>query len=121
MNFIIDYKGLTAYLKIKKYKDFHKGGSVLKGNTIDDIEYFKMDKSKITMDSIIHFNRPFLVDSVGNDLTVAVLTKRKYKNPDGRIVKFKHIQTVINDCSDLYGSSINGYWIIPDKFILPVT
>ena len=120
MNFIIDYKGLTAYLKTKKYKDFHKGGSVLKATAMDDIEFFKMDKSKITMDCFINYKRPFLVDSVGNDLTVAMLTKRKYKNPDGRLVRFKHLHTVISDCSELYGSCINGYWIIPDKFILPV-
>ena len=120
MNFIIDYKGLTAYLKTKKYKDFHKDGSVLKATAMDDIEFFKIDKSKITFDCIIDYNRPFLVDSVGNDLTVAMLTKRKYKNPDGRLVRFKHLQTVINDCSELYGSCINGYWVIPDKFILSV-
>ena len=118
--FIIDIKGLKEYLKTKKYKDFHKGGSVLQANIIEDIERFKMDKSKITLDSVIYFNRPFLVDSVGNDLTVAVLTKRKYKNPDGRVVGFKHLQTVIDDCEKIYGSCINGCWIIPDKFILPI-
>ena len=118
MNFIIDYKGLRKYLENKKYKDFHDG-TVIEGNAMDDIEFFKMDKSKITLDSVIFYNRPFLVDSIGNDLTVAMLTRRKYKNPTGRLVRFKHLKTVINDCTELYGCCVSGYWIIPSEFILP--
>ena len=88
------------------------------GHSIMDIEYFKMDKSKIIFDTIIDFGMPFLVDAVGNDISVVVLTKRKYKLPTGRAINAKFDRTLIDDCRMLYGTPLNGYWVIPERFLI---
>ena len=88
------------------------------GHSIDDIEFFKMDKSKITLDTVIDYGTPFLVDAIGNDLSIIVQTKKKYKLPNnGRAIKGKFDRTLIDDCRKLYGTPLNGYWIIPQRFL----
>ena len=119
----IKYKELTDYLKTLKYDDFQRIWNrgvdvpIKKGYSIFDIEFFKMDKSKITLDKVIYFGSPFLVDAVGNDLSIVIQTKRKYKLPTGRAVNAKFDRTLISDCRALYGTPLNGYWIIPERFL----
>ena len=123
MKFIIKYKELTDYLKTLKNKDFQRNWNknpdapMKEGHSIEDITFFKMDKSKITLDTLIDYGTPFLVDALGNDLSIIVQTKRKYKLPTGRTVRGKFDRTIINDCRKLYGTPLNGYWIIPYRFL----
>jgi hypothetical protein len=123
MKYKIKYKELTEYLKTLKESDFQRNrhnpdAAMKEGHSIDDIIFFKMDKSKITLDTVIDYGAPFLVDALGNDLSIIIQTKRKYKLPNGRAVKGKFDRTLINDCRKLYGTPLNGYWIIPDRFLI---
>jgi hypothetical protein len=118
------YKELTDYLKTLEDKDFQRNWNknpdapMKEGHSILDIEFFKIDKSEITLDTFIDFGTPFLVDAIGNDLSVVIQTKRKYKIPaTGRAVNAKFDRTLISDCRELYGTPLNGYWIIPDQFL----
>ena len=90
---------------------------LIEGNSISDIEYFKKDKSKIPLEKVIQYGEPFLVDALGNDLSIVILSKRKYRLPDGRVIKAKFVTTIIEDCRSVYGSPLNGYWKIPSQFI----
>jgi hypothetical protein len=123
MGYEIKYKELTDYLKTLTKDDFNtswrnnKNAPMKKGVSISDIIFFKMDKSEITLDTLIDYGTPFLVDALGNDLSILVQTRRKYKLPNGRAVEAKYDRTLIDDCRELYGTSLNGYWIIPDRFL----
>ena len=119
MNYIIDYEGLKRFIKTLTYETINNGG-LIKAHTRNDIDFFYKtdeDKSKITLNQVIEYNQPFLVDAIGNDLSVCILTKRKYKLPTGRIVKMKFDKTIIDDCRKIFGSPINNYFVIPDRFI----
>jgi len=124
MKIEIKYKELTEYLKTLDEKDFQNSWDkntdalIKEGHSIDDIIFFKMDKSKITSDTVINHGTPFLVDALGNDLSIIIKTKRKYKLPNGRLIKGKFVCTLINNCKKLYGTPLNGLWIIPDRFLL---
>ena len=123
MKYEIKYKELTDYLKTLKDEDFQRNwnknpdATMKEGHSIMDIEFFKMDKSKITLDTLIDYGTPFLVDAVGNDLSIIILSKRKYKLPTGRAVNAKFDRTLISDCRALYGTPLKGYWIIPQRFL----
>ena len=123
MKYEIKYEELTDYLKTLSDKDFQRNWNknpdapMKEGHSISDIEYFKMDKSKIPLDTVIDLGTPFLVDAIGNDLSIIILTKRKYKLPTGRAVNAKFDRTLISDCRKLYGTPLNGYWIIPKQFL----
>ena len=122
MKYKIKYKELTAYLKTLMDKDFQRNRNenpdapMKEPHTILDIEFFKMDKSTISLDTLIDFGTPFLVDAVGNDLSIVELTKKKYKLPTGRAINAKFVRTLIYDCRAIYGTPLNGYWIIPSRF-----
>lgn len=124
MKYKIKYKELTEYLKTLSKTDFQRNWNknpdapMKEGHSIMDIEYSKMDKSKITIETVIDFGMPFLVDAVGNDISVVVLTKRKYKLPTGRAINAKFDRTLIDDCRMLYGTPLNGYWVIPERFLI---
>lgn len=113
---MIDYKKLEKYLKSLTYKDFVNikmdSSKVKEAHTVDDILRFGYS-GKIEKETIVNFGEYFLVDILGNDLTVVQLTKRKYKTPNDRLVKAKIIKTIIEDCKQQYGSCINGYFHIP--------
>lgn len=120
----IKYKELSEYLSKLKREDFDRDGYndntnhlMKKGFAMDDIEFFKKDISKIPKEQIIDYGMPFLVDAIGNDLSVCTLQKRKFKLPTGRLVRMKLRETVIHDCHKNYGTALNGYWIIPSEFI----
>ena len=123
MKYEIKYNELTEYLKTLKDSDFqinwnkNPDAPMKEGHSIEDIIFFKMDKSKITLDTLIDYGTPFLVDAIGNDLSIIVQTKKKYRLPNGRAVKGRFDRTLISDCRKLYGTPLNGYWIIPDRFL----
>jgi len=114
----IDYQGLTNYLKTLKYTDFQEGGIIKHANLIDDIENFKLDKSKLDFDAVINYGDYFLVDAIGNDLSVCKKTKKKYKLLTGRVVSMKLEKVLIVNCHEIYGSAINGIWAIPQQFYI---
>lgn len=123
MKYEIKYKELTEYLKTLSESDFQRNwnknpdAKIKEGHSISDIEYFNIDKSKITLDTVIDFGMPFLVDAIGNDISIVVLTKRKYKLPTGRAINAKFDRTLIDDCRMIYGTPLNGYWVIPERFL----
>jgi len=119
MKFKIKYKELEAFLRTLSYRSI-KDGALTKAHSRYDIDYFyktDKDKSEITLDQVIEYGMPFLVDAIGNDLSVCILTRRKYKLPTGRVVSMKLEKTVIDDCRTTFGSPLNCYWVIPDRFI----
>jgi hypothetical protein len=122
----IDYKGLEDYLKTLDRKeiegDFNKpeNPKLIEGHSILDIDYFKIDINKYKPESIIQYGEPFLVDAIGNDLSIVILSRRKYKLPTGRAINAKFVTTIIDDCRAIYGTPLNGYWKIPSHFIKPI-
>jgi hypothetical protein len=119
----IDYKGLENYLKSLKYSEIEtncnkpENAKLIEGHSIYDIEYFNMDKSKIPVEKIINYGQPFLLDALGNDLSIVILSRKGYKLPNGRVINAKYVKTIIKDCRFIYGTPLNGYWIIPNQFI----
>lgn len=119
MNYKIDYKGLREFLETLTYQSI-KDGALVKAHARNDIDFFYKtdeDKRKITLNQVIEYGQPFLVDAIGNDLTICILTKRKYKLPTGRVVRMKLDRTIIDDCRTVFGSPVNNYYVIPDQFI----
>ena len=118
----IDYTGLTKFLKSLKLKDFeqynNKVCKIEQGYSVNEIELHKMDKTMIRYSQVINNNDYFLVDALGNDLSIIILTRKKYKLPSGRVILGKFHKTIISDCREQYGSPLNGYWKIPDKFLI---
>jgi len=128
MEYTIDFEGLKHYLENinadvfeqtegRNCNDSVVKGFVKKAKTINEINHFKTDKSKITLDRVIFYGMPFLCDVLGNDLSIIELTKRSYKQPNGRVIPAKFIKTIIPDCHKIYGTALNGYWVIPELFI----
>ena len=119
----IDYIGLKNYIKSLAYSEIEtnenkpESAKLIEGNSIVDIEYFKMDKSKIPLETVIQYGEPFMLDAIGNDLSIVILSKRGYKLPTGRVIKAKFVTTIIDDCRGLFGTPLNGYWKIPSQFI----
>ena len=113
---MINFDKLRKYLKSLKYEDFKNINSdnskIKEAWTVDDVAKFGTHK-KIEKNTLVNYGEYFLVDILGNDLTVVKLTKKKYKTPKGRLVKAKIILTIIDDCKKQYGSCINGYFHIP--------
>lgn len=126
MKYEIKYKELTDYLKTLTKGDFqgcwnkNPDAPMKQGYAMDDIEYFKMDRSKITLDTVIDYGMPYLVDCVGNDISLVVLSRRKYKNPNDRLIRARFDRTLIDDCLALYGTPLAGYWVIPEQFITKI-
>lgn len=129
---VIDFDALSKYLEslsaedFRRYEDKETGGykithpceKIKNGTSVLDIEYFKMDKSKIPLDQVIEVGGYFMTDILGNDLSVIKLTNRKYKVPGSKYaVNAKFIKTVVLDCHKTYGTALNGYWMIPPQFI----
>ena len=115
----IDYKGLKKFLETLTYRGI-KDGDLVKAHARNDIDFFyktDKDKSEITLDQVIEYGEPFLVDAIGNDLSVCILTKRKYKLPTGRVVRMKLDRTIIDDCRSVFGSPVNNYYVIPCRFL----
>jgi len=127
LKFKIDYKGLEDYLNSLNYKteiettwDKPLNAKLIEGVAMDDIDFFNKDKSKIPLEKVIDYGTPFLVDALGNDLSIVILSRRKYKLPNGRAVHAKFVTTIIEDCRKIYGTPLNGYWKIPKQFVEPL-
>jgi len=122
----IDYKGFEAYLKSLDKSEIEMGWNkpqfpkLCEGESLKDIEYFKCDISKIPPKKIIQIGEPFLVDALGNDLSIVILSAKRYKLPNGRVINAKFVKTVIEDCRSVYGTPLNGCWKIPSQFIKPI-
>ena len=120
MNYKIDYKGLKRFLETLTYRSI-KDGALVKAHARNDIDFFYKtdeDKRRITLNQVIEYGQPFLVDAIGNDLSICILTKRKYKLPTGRVARMKLDSTIIDDCRTVFGGSVNNYYVIPDQFIV---
>lgn len=117
----INFKELEKYLKSLTYKDFVDAGlensKVKKAHTVDDVFRFG-GYDKIEKGTLVNYGEYYLVDIIGNDLTIVKLTKKKHKTPKGRLVPAKIIKTIIDDCKKQYGSCINGYFHIPKEFYI---
>lgn len=113
----VKFAALKDFLESLNRKDFEENIKIKKGESIDDIELFDKDKSKIPFDQVINYGDFFLVDILGGDLSVCELSKRKHKLPNGRVVKCKFLFNIIEDCHKTYGTALNGYWIIPPEFL----
>lgn len=128
LKYTIDYKGLESFLRSLNYSEIQTTWQkpvdvkLIEVTTMDNIEYLKLDKSTIPADTIIEYGEPFMVDALGNDLSIVILSRRKYKLPNGRAIQAKFVTTVIDDCRALYGTPLNGYWKIPCQFLkhLPI-
>jgi hypothetical protein len=126
LKYKIDYKGLDEYLKSLSYSEIEttwnkpETPKLIDGHTLDDILFFKADISKYPKNSIIENGEPFLVDALGNDLSIVIASRKGYKLPNGRVIKAKFVTTIIEDCRSVYGTPLNGYWKIPSQFIEPL-
>jgi hypothetical protein len=119
MKYEINYSELKSFLETLTYRGI-KNGDLVKAHARNDIDLFyptDNDKQKITLNQVIEYGMPFLVDAIGNDLSVCVLTKRRYKLPTGRVVTMRLEKTIIDDCRVVFGSPLNNYFVIPDRFI----
>jgi hypothetical protein len=123
LKYKIDYEGLEKYLKSLDRSEIEtnwnkpENPKLIEGVAMNDIEFFKKDKSKIPLEKVIDYGTPFLVDALGNDLSIVILSRRNYKLPNGRVICAKFVSTVVDDCRSVYGTPLNGYWKIPSQFI----
>lgn len=111
----VDYEGLETFLRSLTKEEFKK--QISKCHTRSDIDFFKEDDSKIDKNLIIEYGMPFMVDLIGNDISVCVLTRRRFFVSSMRLVNCKLKKTVIDDCLKQYGDYLNGCWVIPKEFI----
>jgi len=123
MKYEVKYKELEAYLTSLPEKEFQNkmynpNGIIIEAELINDIEHFKIDVSKLDPAQIVNYGMPFMVDALGNDLSVCFLSRRKYKLPTGRVVNMKLGETVVNNCRKAFGTPLNGCWVIPPQFII---
>ena len=114
----IDFQGLKEFLLDLNESDFQAGIKIKKGTSMQDIDYFNLPTSSLDYDEVIDYGDFFLVDAIGNDLSVCRLTRRNYKLPTGRLVPMKLIKTILPDVRSLIGSPLNGYWVIPRQYKL---
>jgi len=123
LKYDIDYSGLEIYLRSLKIDEIETNWrnpinpKLVQGEAMDDIEFFNLSIDDINKNKIIEYGEPFLVDALGNDLSILILSRRKHKLPNGRVVRCKFVTTIIEDCRSLYGTPLNGYWKIPKQFI----
>ncbi len=123
MKYKIDYEGLEQYLKSITKSDFQDlkydpNGIIESANLMCDIDFFKQNKLDLKPSTIIEYGEPFLVDALGGDISICVLTKRKFKLPTGRMISAKLDRTIIHNCHETYGTAKNGCWVIPEKFLI---
>lgn len=124
LRYEIDYKGLEQYLMALERSEIEtdwnkpENPKLIEGHTLKDVEFFKTH-GKYQQETIIQYGEPFLVDALGNDLSVVMLTRRRYKLPTGRIINGIFITTIIDDCRAVFKSPLNGVWKIPKQFIKP--
>lgn len=126
LKFEIDYEGLKKYLESLNRSDIETNWNkpeypkLKEAHAMNDIDFFKLH-GKYPEETIVDYGTPFLLDAIGNDLSIVILSRRRYKLPTGRVIGAKFIKTIIDDCRKQYGTALNGYWVIPSQFIKPLT
>lgn len=110
----IKYDALKHFLQNLKAEDFKNKNKIIPATLRHDADRFKIDAK---LSELVEYGQPFLVDLIGNDLSVCILTKRKYKTSTGRLVNCKLDRTIIFDCRSAYDTAINGCWKIPKEFL----
>ena len=123
MKYEVKYKELEAYLTSLPEKEFQNkmynpNGIIKEAELMNDIERFKMAPSSLKLNQIVDYGMPFLVDALGNDLSICVLSRRKYRLPTGRCISAKFDRTIIENCRQNFGTPLNGCWVIPPQFIV---
>ena len=121
MKYEIDFEGLTIFLKsldpeteIDRMQHKPITSKLLDADAIQEV------KGRNVMppaERLIDVDEPFLVDVLGNDLSIIILTKTLQKQPKGRKRRFIFVKTIIEDCHKQYGTALNGYWKIPSQFL----
>lgn len=109
----IYFEELRTFLLSLTYEDFKENKIIKNANAEGEVDINLKDSDS----EIIKYGEYFLVDALGNDLTILKLSKRNYKLPTGRVVRGKFIKTIIKDCREVFGSCLNGYWAIPKKYL----
>ena len=126
LNYEIDYIGLELFLNNLQYSEIEttwdkpKDAKLIEATLMDDIDFFDLDKSTIPLQKVVFYGFPFLLDAIGNDLSICILSKRRHKLPTGRVIKSKFDRTIIKDCRKKFGTPLNGCWLIPSRFLLPI-
>ena len=122
MKYEIDFEGLTIFLKsldpkteIDRMKDQPITSKLLSADAIQEIAH--RERIMPPPERLIGVDEPFLVDVLGNDLSIIILTKTLQKQPKGRKRNFVFVKTIIEDCHKQYGTALNGYWKIPSQFL----
>ncbi len=80
-------------------------------DTVESIKYWKKKSSK----NIIHPGDFFMVDIEANEMWVVQYTEEKWKGHVDN--KMKKISLVIEDCNSKF-RRFNGYWKIPNQFLI---
>ena len=96
----LDIEEIKKYLLNLKKDDFGSG-ELPECCTISDLKIFGIHKP-IKGYHIANYGEYFLVDLIGNDISLVKLTKIEFKTPTGRMVKCKLIKTIIEDCKKTY-------------------
>ena len=123
MKYEIKYKELEVYLKSLPESEFQNkkwnpNGIIIEAELMNDIERFKMEPSSLKLNQVVDYGMPFLVDALGNDLSICILSRRKYKLSTGRCISAKFDRTIIENCRKNFGTPLNGCWVIPPQFII---
>jgi hypothetical protein len=117
----IDYVGLFRYLSKMDRSEVQgcfvepENPKLVEGVMQSDVEFFNSPHPHD-----IGYGEPFLCDLLGNDLSIGIHTRRKYKLPTGRAVHAIFDRTIIQDCWLQYGTPLNGVWKIPSQFLTAI-
>lgn len=114
----IDYCGLEQYLSKINRLDIettwqNPGNPLL----VEGLLQIDAESFEPVREIGIAYGEPFLCDLLGNDLSIGVHTRRRYKLPNGRAVNCIFDRTIIADCRCQYGNPLNGVWQIPSQFL----
>ena len=108
----IDTQALTQWLHSHKGKDINQ--ILTRAVTQSYIEAFP---NQTVSQHTIKRGQYFLATVVGNDITIVKHQKTVKQMPDGRILPCKFIETLVEDCDELYNTLLEGCFLIPQGFI----
>lgn len=108
----IDTQALSQWLHSHKGKDINQ--LLTKAVTHSYVEAFP---EQIVSKHIIKRGQYFLSTVVGNDITIVKHQKTVKQMPDGRMLPCKFIETVVDDCDELYNTLLEGCYLIPQNFM----
>ena len=117
----IDYVGLFRYLS--KMDRSEVQGCFVKPESpklVEGLLQYTAESRDPVRQHDIGYGEPFLCDLLGNDLSIGIHTRRKYKLPTGRAIHAMFDRTMIHDCWLQYGTPLNGVWKIPSQFLTAI-